>query len=1067
MQQIIKITMLLCLFTIGLHAQSYENDPLEDGYLIQDGQSQEIVNSDYNDVTIYKYYKEMHLAPWDTIIPVLKYEHSRSEGFHDMITCDLDGDSLSDIVKVWIDNNAIEIAILKPDPNLLSIDTLAKWQKIVRIQKNDPVPFDANYWFLAKVVLVDAGNFDTDPQNEIVVAYWADNGTEKGYVNLTVYDVDDTLGVFEKGSIIDQEIPEPAKVELCEDEMHLFEIECGDFNGDGIDEILLGGRESANPSGWQYFARIYSYEPSSGNLVAQVKDTIFTQPDSLYDVANLNLAIGHFTNPDKEQAIVGFYQYSPFARDNQTADTVSYTIIPIEVNSLLTEFTIGTPYIQFADTLERDCFYNRLSTLVAADVNNDDLDEIVSTFSISAWPNKSSTFQIFQLETNLGITQWADLDTLVSETGDDATVVFGDIRAELDEEEPCTEFILCPYEASLYQIQYNADGSFKETVQLIEDIQGLNIYGKSEPAQVNDFDGDIRLGKPNRYSITEILQPLVILNAPPIHFDVLDDQIYDVCSSYNGNDPQFIASYLKESSQLTELETEINRDWALSTSVSAGFSFWGVSVSSHFSQTWGEKFNKVDNTTTKVTVSIAVDAIEDDRIYAMVMDYDIWEYPIYVNNEIKGNALVVEPHAVENRWFPSKSWSGQSYIPEHEVGNILSYREYPLLSNNPLLDEKIKGDYNNSFVLDANSSYGWELQFDDFQSSQSTTTKEYTRDWGASVSGWGCGFSINGNYHKEDINTQRTEVATGLNLSVHLDGIDMGIGEVGYIVTPYAYWARNGALIVDYSAKPELAPIGGTPTWWQVHYENLPDPAFILPWRYDPEKGYTLQEEAKRQQTKDVQFYPNNPHEGDNVTIKARIHNFSLIPTPGLIGVRFYAGNPDSGGVLLQSTNGNSQIFTNQAIPARSTETVEFTWTVNVGEMTFPRIYAVIDGDDQLTEIHENNNQSWAILNKSTGTGIEPNSVSNKPKQFSLSQNYPNPFNPQTSIEYQLPWNSQVNLSIYNALGQKVTTIVSGKQTAGTYVAKWDATGFSSGVYFYRIETNKGIIQTKKLVVLK
>ncbi len=924
MQCIIRTSLLVCFLLIPIRAQNYNKDPLEDGYIIQNGQSQEIVNSENNKVTIYKYYKEMQLAPWDTMVPVLKYEHGYVDGISDMVIADLDGDSLSEIIKVWIKDDVVNIAILKPDPDLLSIDSLAQWQKTVRLQKSSPVPYDGGFWYLAKVVLVDAGNFDSDPQNEFVVAWWANNGADRGYVNLTVYDVDDTLGVFEKGSIIDQSVPEPPKIHLCEDKMRLFEIGCGDFNGDGTDQILLGGREPASPSGWQYFAKIYSYEVASGNLIARVKDTIYTQPDSLYDVANLNLAVGHFTSQEKEQAIIGFYQYNPFAGIGES-DTVSYTIIPFELNDPLTEISIGPELIQEADTLDIGCFYSRFSTLIATDVNTDNLDEIVSAFSIEAWPAVTNTFQIFQLETNLNLSLWADLDFLVEKYNDNTCHVMGDIRGESEQELPRVEFVISPSNSSLYQIIYNTDGSFKELAILIEDIQELYIYGKTEPAQAGEFDADIRLGTPTRFSVTEILQPLVILNAPPIHFDVFDNQIYDVCTSYNENNPQFIASYLKEQSQLTELETEINRDWALSKSVSADFSFWGVSVSSHFSQTWGEKFSKVDNTTTKVTVAIAVDAIEDDRIYAMVMDYDIWEYPIYVNKELKGNALVVEPHAIENRWFPSKSWSGHDYIPEHEVGNILSYREYPLLSNNPLLDEKIKGDYNNSFVLDANSSYGWELQFDDFQSSQVSTTKEYTRDWGASVSGWGMGFSMNGNYHKEDINTQRTEVATGLKLSVPFDGIDMGIGEVGYIVTPYAYWARNGALVVDYAAKPELAQAGGTPTWWQVHYENLPDPAFILPWRYDPEKGYTLQEEAKRQQTKDIQFYPNNPREGDDVTIKARVHNFSLIPTPGLVGVHFYVGDPDSGGVLLENTGGESVVYTNQAIPARGTETVQFT----------------------------------------------------------------------------------------------------------------------------------------------
>ena len=645
-------------------------------------------------------------------------------------------------------------------------------------------------------------------------------------------------------------------------------------------------------------------------------------------------------------------------------------------------------------------------------------------------------------------------------------MVFGDIRSENTGVTPRAEFV-CKKYGSIFQLLYNEDGSYKDVVQLIESLRFI-ISEKSEPLHTGDFDGDIRLGQPKRYSATDILQPLVILNAPPIHFDMLNHQSYDVSKCYNENQPQFAASYLKEQSQLTELETEINRDWALSASVSASASFWGVSVSSYFSQTWGEKFSKVDNTTTKVTVGIDVDAIEDDRIYAVVMDYDVWEYPIYVNGDVKAHALVVEPNAIENRWFPSKSWSGSSYIPEHEVGNILSYREYPLFSGNPLLDEKIKGDYNNSFVLDANSSYDWTLMFDDFTSSEATTKKEYSRDWGASVSGWGVGFSIDGSYSKEDINTQRTEVATGLKLNAHLDGLDMGIGEVGYIVTPYAYWAKNGSLVLDYAVKPELSDIGGTPTWWQVYYESHPDPAFILPWRYDPEKGYALQDEAKRNQTKDIQFSPRAVEAGDTVTITARVHNFSLIPTSGLIGVRFYAGDPDTDGVLLENIYGQSEVYTRDIIPARGSDQVEFKWPVSGNVGAYPRIYAVIDADNQLTEIHENNNKSWGILNKSSATGIE-NKEGTKNAQASniLYQNYPNPVRHQTTIPYHLNEAEWVNLSIFDISGKKVATLVSQFQPKGKYWIKWNSNNFLSGIYFYRLETSKGIVQTRKLIVVK
>jgi len=87
---------------------------------------------------------------------------------------------------------------------------------------------------------------------------------------------------------------------------------------------------------------------------------------------------------------------------------------------------------------------------------------------------------------------------------------------------------------------------------------------------------------------------------------------------------------------------------------------------------------------------------------------------------------------------------------------------------------------------------------------------------------------------------------------------------------------------------------------------------------------------------------------------------------------------------------------------------------------------------------------------------VEPTTVisaiETKPNEFHLAQNYPNPFNPTTAISYKLLALSNVDLSIYNLLGQKVATLVSEKQVPGTYQVEWDATEFASGIYFYRLQ---------------
>jgi len=88
------------------------------------------------------------------------------------------------------------------------------------------------------------------------------------------------------------------------------------------------------------------------------------------------------------------------------------------------------------------------------------------------------------------------------------------------------------------------------------------------------------------------------------------------------------------------------------------------------------------------------------------------------------------------------------------------------------------------------------------------------------------------------------------------------------------------------------------------------------------------------------------------------------------------------------------------------------------------------------------------------------------PGKFRLFQNYPNPFNPLTTISYQLPVTNYVNLSIYNLLGQKVVTLVSGKQAAGAHQVEWDARGFASGVYYYLLAAGD-FREIKKMVLIK
>lgn len=111
---------------------------------------------------------------------------------------------------------------------------------------------------------------------------------------------------------------------------------------------------------------------------------------------------------------------------------------------------------------------------------------------------------------------------------------------------------------------------------------------------------------------------------------------------------------------------------------------------------------------------------------------------------------------------------------------------------------------------------------------------------------------------------------------------------------------------------------------------------------------------------------------------------------------------------------------------------------------------------------------TWAISvgrynSKLTGTGSNQNNI---PSGYTLGQNYPNPFNPVTKINFTIPLNANVKLSVFDMLGREVNSPVNEYRSAGSYDISFSAENLSSGVYYYRM-TAGDFTETKKMIVLK
>jgi phosphatidylserine/phosphatidylglycerophosphate/cardiolipin synthase-like enzyme len=136
---------------------------------------------------------------------------------------------------------------------------------------------------------------------------------------------------------------------------------------------------------------------------------------------------------------------------------------------------------------------------------------------------------------------------------------------------------------------------------------------------------------------------------------------------------------------------------------------------------------------------------------------------------------------------------------------------------------------------------------------------------------------------------------------------------------------------------------------------------------------------------------------------------------------------------------------------------------------------AEVDNDENTLIIHSGiiarqYVQEFSMRYKESGgsgsiTGIEEQKR-DLPVSYELSQNYPNPFNPTTTFKFQLPKTGLVTVKVFDILGREAATLVNEIKPAGTYTLTWNASQVSSGVYFYRLQSQNTML-TKKMLILK
>lgn len=188
-------------------------------------------------------------------------------------------------------------------------------------------------------------------------------------------------------------------------------------------------------------------------------------------------------------------------------------------------------------------------------------------------------------------------------------------------------------------------------------------------------------------------------------------------------------------------------------------------------------------------------------------------------------------------------------------------------------------------------------------------------------------------------------------------------------------------------------------------------------------------------------------------------------------GDTLFAINPDGSEKWRFKTDYNissATIGANGTIYISSSESLLYSlnpdgsekWSFSVDGKVYPR---PVIGEDGTIYIGSRDHNLYAI------GGFESTDISGKkniPTEFHLQANYPNPFNPSTNIKFHLPKSTSVTLSVYNTIGQQVTTMINRRMNSGTHTVQFNGSGLTSGMYIYRITAGE-FTDSKTMMLLK
>lgn len=936
-------------------------------------------------------------------------------------------------------------------------------------------------------------DLDGDGTEEVAVAWWE---STSDLIHIQILDTDNGLDPQLRASISDQ-----ASVRI-NNQYHAYDIGAADLNGDGAEELILTGIEMSGSGNaiYQVFTKVYEVNNTGSNSITPkaylVIDDQYLVDDDLngYQLGYAQTAVTGIrttadTLADQPEHIFASFAFCYYGDPIINYDNFFHYLISAsaDLNTLL--ITDATP-----EQLSSSNFKPEYPLQAgAADINGDLVEDVViitSTCHLYAVENEAiapkGMLGSVQLdENNSGILE--SVDRL--EFGDvdqDGRYEFITFSKSHDGEGQHTFLIGINGVDAEFNSESGGSYTFND-----QDDDALRSYSIA----VGNLDGrDMHFGDPHVLQCNYV-QPVFLIGAIPNHFDVINGIQYDVNDCYPVQDCDQDVTIRQSQTGSTTAEVQFTADWAVSTEAELGFEGGGFSMGTTISEKYGVKFDQVNTQTNTQTITIAITASADDMVEYVQIPVTVHKYPVLsaIDDTICWVLSV----------FPSDNFSPQTivangkslfnYTPDHEVGNIMSY---PVISDNY---DNVPGvpqtygtwiiDNGNIPIYTMSPSGGitYTLNQTEHLAWSEATTSYAAVNTGISTLGFGIGLpedqdgtdfleaeGLPSNFPPNAIDMSQlrlysNSISTETQFEITPTNIIGSPNEFNYLIGPKIYWNTDGAGTVFFEVDIDEQP--GSGSFWSQAYTALPDPALNMPYRYEQVINPDLTNTFNLDRTRSMRFSTLAPQPGDTVSLFLRVFNYSLEESGMPIEFDLHHGHPDQGGIPIAAVDGTTTFQTSGPLAARAREEVEvrFIATPAMVSEDFVKIYARLDPDDLIEEIHDGNNLGWAQFGYACNTpgtivGLEEIGPTNETDRLKI---HPVPASDQVIIDHDMRGSRSALafILVRNMISEEVarfpiSTVYSGQ-------VFWNTRAIPAGMYAIGLYDEHGLRSSGKALITR